>query len=65
MISALEYATSQDIDIDWLPLSSLDALSIEHKGEYAIVLDQIGHIFYFINPRNIPCVLSNIRARDL
>lgn len=39
MISALEYATSQDIDIDWLPLSSLDALSIEHKGEYAIVLD--------------------------
>lgn len=39
MISALEYATSQDIDIDWLPLSSLDALSIEHKGQYAIVLD--------------------------
>lgn len=39
MISALEYAASQDIDIDWLPLSSLDALSIEHKGEYAIVLD--------------------------
>lgn len=39
MISALEYATSQDIDVDWLPLSSLDALSIEHKGEYAIVLD--------------------------
>lgn len=39
MISALEYATSQDIDIDWLPLSSLDALSIEHKEQYAIVLD--------------------------
>lgn len=39
MISALQYATSQDIDIDWLQLSSLDALSIEHKGEYAIVLD--------------------------
>lgn len=39
MISALEYATFQDIDVDWLPLSSLDALSIEHKGEYAIVLD--------------------------
>ena len=39
MISALEYATFQDIDIDWLPLSSLDALSIEHKEQYAIVLD--------------------------
>lgn len=39
MISALEYAASQDIDIDWLPLSSLDALSIEHKEQYAIVLD--------------------------
>ncbi|MDY2969826.1 MAG: ImmA/IrrE family metallo-endopeptidase [Butyricicoccus pullicaecorum] len=39
MISALEYATCHDIDVDRLPLSSLDAFSIEHKGKYAIVLD--------------------------
>lgn len=39
MISALQYAAEHNIDIDWMQLYTLDALSIEHQGKYAIVID--------------------------
>lgn len=39
VISALDYASARGIDVDWMPLPSLDALSIEYEGHYGIALN--------------------------